>query len=620
MAMDVPYDSGMGGSAIGAAAGGAMPRREMRAAVLSAAALYVTGGALIVTSVLLPHVSSPVGAAAVAVSAMITAASLTALVLSGRASLRLAWVADAWGIVHIGVLCASTGGSQSPFALLYFFAIGHAAAFQPRRPFMWVWAIGLAAFLLPVAYEDVSSTFGAIAVVGGVLALLTTGVIHSALGRMREGRSNLEFLIAATGQLDASLDPQATLRRIAATAVPSLAELCVVDVLGSEGMIATTVADGRDPQLARSVEAMHDANPPDLHAAGGPIVEALASGRARVLGGTADASSPATGPHDRDHPHRELMHESGYHTLVAIPMVARGRTLGTISFLREQPFTAAQLQLLEDLTGRASLALDNARLYAERAHVAHTLRHSLIPAALPDVPGLQLDSFFLPMSAGSEVGGDFYDVFGDQRCCWMVVGDVCGKGPEAAVLTGFLRHTTVAYVRDGEGPASVLGRVNSAMLQHDFEGRFATAILARLEISGEQVEVTLAAAGHPAALVSRAAGGAEELGAAGTLLGVFSDPRISESRATMYPGDSLTLYTDGLTEAHAPYRVLTVHDMIEQLSGTAPRSPREAIAALLALVDLDGGARDDIAILTAQVAPRQRGEPSPAALHRAARS
>src|SRR5438270_3091579 len=94
-----------------------------------------------------------------------------------------------------------------------------------------------------------------------------------------------------------------------------------------------------------------------------------------------------------------------------------------LPILRMEPFAPGQLALLEDLTGRAALAYDNARLYAERAHVAHTLRHSLMPAALPKIPGLQLESFFRPMSAGSEVGGDFYDVFGDRGVCWLVVGD-----------------------------------------------------------------------------------------------------------------------------------------------------------------------------------------------------
>jgi len=583
-----------------------MPRGEVSAAVLAAAVLYLTGGALIATSALLPHVSSPAGAAAVAVSAVLTAAVLTALVLAGQASLWLAWAADVWGLVHIAVLCASTGGSQSPFALLYFFAIGHAAAFQPRARFVWVWVLGLIAFLLPVVYEEVSATFGAIAVVGGVLMLLTTGVIHSALGRMREGRSNLEFLIAATANLDTSLDPQQTLRRIAATAVPGLAELCVIDVLGSEGQIATTVAHAADRGLAVRVEAMHEESPPDLHPSG-PIAQALESGHARVL----EEGSAENGAAVADHPHRELMRESGYGALAAIPMFARGRMLGVISFLRAARFKQPELKLLEDLTGRASLAYDNARLYAERANVAHTLRHSLMPAALPQVPGLQLESFFQPMGAGSEVGGDFYDVFGDGEDTWLVVGDVCGKGAEAAVLTGFLRHTTVAYAREGEGPASVLERVNDAMLDHDFDGRFATAILVRLRFRDNGVHVVLAAAGHPAALVTRATGGAEELGACGTLLGVFPDPRIPEAGAVLGPGDSLALYTDGLAEAQAPGRVLTVDQMIAALSSTPPRSARETIDSLLALVDLRDGARDDIAILAARVDSAAGAPPAP---------
>ncbi|HEX3512142.1 MAG TPA: GAF domain-containing SpoIIE family protein phosphatase [Solirubrobacteraceae bacterium] len=588
---------------VSSAADEAMPRGEVRGAVLSAAGLYATGASLIATSFLLPHVSSPAGAATVAGVAFATAAALVVTVQRGGGGLWLAWVADLWGVVLILALCVSTGGATSPFSLLYFFALGHAAAFQPRGRFLWVCGAVLLAFLTPVTYAHISATFGAFACVGAVLALLTCGAIHLALVRMRLQRRGLEFLITATAMLDTSLDPQQTLRRIAATAVPELAVLCVIDVLGSEGSIATTVADAVEPALARSVEAMHDASPPDLHPHG-PIAQALVSGHARVL----DSSSDGAEATHADHPHRELMRESGYGTLAAIPMVARGRMLGVISFLRREPFDGSELALLEDLTGRASLAFDNARLYAERAYVAHTLRHSLMPAALPAVRGLQLESFFQPMSAGSEVGGDFYDVFGDRDDCWMVVGDVCGKGAEAAVLTGFLRHTTVAYAHEGEGPADVLTRVNSAMLEHDFDGRFATVILAHLEFHDAGVLVTIAAAGHPPALVTRANGGAEELGACGTLLGVFPDPRIPETRTLLVPGDALALYTDGLAEAQAPDRILTPEQMIEKLGTAPPRSAREAIDALLGLVDLRDGARDDIAILVARVekAPAER--------------
>ena len=587
------YDCAMGRWARGDA-DGEMPLGEQRVAVLSAAGLYVVGALLIATSPLLPDVGSPAGAAAVAATALLTATLLIVGASRGYASLTLAWVADLWGVVLIAVLCASTGGPSSPFALIYFFAIGHAAAFQPRERYLVVCAAGLVAFLAPLLYADVSTDFGAVGLVGAVLALLTTGAIHTALQRMRDQRGRLEFLIAATGRLDTSLDPQQTLRRIASTAVPALCELCTIDLVDDTGAITTTVAASVDPALSERVEEMHHEDPPTLHPRD-PVAVTLATRSASVSGETDEAAPAPMDDHER------VMREAGYDSLAVMPMIARGRLLGAISFARRGARRPGELALIEDLTGRASLAYDNARLYAERAHVAHTLRRSLMPAALPAVPGLELESFFRPMGAGSEVGGDFYDVFGDRGDCWLVVGDVCGKGAEAAVLTGFLRHTTVAYARDGHGPASVLARVNQAMLDHDFDGRFATAILAHLGFHDSVVELTLATAGHPAALVSRARGTAEELGASGTLLGVFADPTITESSTILAPGDGLVLYTDGLAEAHAPRRVLSVEQMIDQLEGTPPVSARGAIDSLLSLIDLRNGARDDLAILAAHV-------------------
>ncbi len=565
-----------------------MPRGEARVAVASAAALYVVGGSLIATSILLPHISSPVGAGAVGVTAMCTAALLIGAVLRDRGGLLLAWAAELWGIVLIVVLCASTGGPSSPFALLYFFAVGHAAAFQPRNRFLLLSLVGLLAYLAPLLYANVSAAFAGVGVVGGVLALLTTGAIHQALESMREQRRRLEFLIAATAKLDTSLDPQQTLRRIAVTAVPELAELCVIDVIDASGAIVEAIAAGVDPSVAARAEAAHRERPRD---GPDPVAIALRDGRPVVVDpdprGVEGAGSDAW--------------DGGHPAVAAIPMVARGRMLGVISFFRARRFRAGQLELLEDLTGRAALAYDNAALYAERAHVARTLRRSLMPAALPRVPGLELESYFRPMGAGSEVGGDFYDVFGDRRSFWLVVGDVCGKGAEAAVLTGFLRHTTVAYAREGAGPAGVLVQVNQAMLEHDFEGRFATAILAQLGFGEGGVELTVASAGHPAALVCRAGGDVQELVAGGTLLGVFSDPAIEETSTVLLPGDAVALYTDGLTEAQAPQRLLSVEQLIGQLRAAEVSSAQVAIDALLALLDVNGGVRDDIAILAARV-------------------
>jgi hypothetical protein len=570
-------------------------RSEAYVAVASAAVLYVVGGTLIATAFLLPHVSSPAGCAAVAATAYLTAGALMLAFARRRVGLMLAWVADMWGIVLIAFLCAASGGASSPFALLYFFAIGHAAAFQPRARFLIVAIAGMLAFLTPLVYSHVSTSFGAFVCVGAALAVLTTGVVHYALGRMREQRWRLEFLIAATAKLDSSLDPQQTLRKIARTAVPELAELCVIDLIDSDGSLTDTVAAATDPAVAAAVERTRKVNPARIAAGFHPIASALSSNTpsaAQRLGESLTSSDEQP-----DAP----SHDDGYRSAAAFPMVARGRMLGTISFFHPGRYEQSQLAVLEDLTGRAALAFDNARLYAERDHVAHTLRRSLMPAALPVIPGLELASYFRPMGQGSEVGGDFYDVFGNGRSCWLVVGDVCGKGAEAAALTGFLRHTAVAYARDETSPAEVLSRVNQAMLEQNFDGRFATAILAHLGLANGEVDVTLAAAGHPPALVARADGQAEVLGESGTLLGVFSDPTIREVSATLRAGDALALYTDGLTEAHAPERMITVQAMIEQLAGNSPRFARDAIDSLLELINLEVGARDDIAILAARV-------------------
>jgi serine phosphatase RsbU (regulator of sigma subunit) len=574
---------------------------EVRAALLTCAGLYVVGGMLCATAALLPHVRAPAAIVAVAINAFLVAAGLVYAAERERGGLPLAFVADLWGVVLIAVLCAAGGGASSPFALIYLFAAGHAAAFQPRVRFILVALAGLIAFLLPLAYETVSSTFGAVACVGVVLALLTTAVIHYALNGAREHRHRLKFLIDATATFDTSLEPAEALRNLARAAVPELAELCVIDLLDRDGTIGDTVAAALDPAVAHGVEQMRRELPLDLDGAH-PVARALAGGVPVVVDDLTDRGALSDAA--QGDAHQQFMRQAGYRSAAVFPMIARGRTHGAISFLHlhsDARYGRDVLTVLEDLSGRAAMAFDNARLYAERTRVAQTLRRSLMPSALPTIPGLELASFFRPLGAGSEVGGDFYDAFGDEHGCWLVVGDVCGKGADAAALTGFLRHTIVAYARDADSPGTVLSQVNRVMLDQDFEGRFATAILVNLRFSGSDVAVTVASAGHPAALLTRDGGRAEELGERGALLGVFADPAIAETSTVLSPGDSLSLYTDGLLEAHAPARTLTSQAMIDELRGDPPAAAREAIDTLLSLVDLDEDVRDDIAILTARV-------------------
>jgi len=599
--------------------------REANWAVGVAAGLYLVGALLCATGALLPELRAPWAIAAVGILATATSALLFGVWHRDRGTLTIAFLADLWGIVLIATLCAGSSGASSPFALIYMFAIGHAAAFQPRGRLYVVAAAGLVAFLAPIAYEEgVSTLFAAVACMGIVLALLTSAAVHFALNRIREQRRRLQVLSAASASLDRSLDPSETLRAISRMAVPELVPVCLVDVLDGTGSIGSTAAAATDPGLAREIEAAPPARPlANLRLDGvANLLDEPSGGRPAGTpeSGAAGAGPPngrsrvhGVGPRAQavdGHEHAAVMEPAGYVCEVAFPMLARGRIHGMITFWGPRtgpPFDKGLVSVLEDLSGRAALAYDNARLYAERAQVARTLRRSLMPSALPTIPGLELASYFRPMGAGSEVGGDFYDVISDDEGCWLIVGDVCGKGAEAAALTGFVRHTTAAYARETDRPGHVLTRVNRAMLEQDFEGCFATAILTRMRFRPASVEVTVALAGHPAALIARSDGDAGELGGSGKLLGVFPDADIEEAFTVMGPGDALALYTDGLTEAHAPAQVLSVGQMVERLRNSPRRSPQDAIDALLGLIGPDTRVGDDIAILAAQVATGRGG-------------
>lgn len=592
------------------------PDREGAIAVVGAAVLYLVGAALTATSFALPHVSSPAGVAAIAAAAVVTATLLTISARRWHAGLTVAWIADMWGVLLVALLCAATGGAHSPYALVYFFAMGHAAAFQGRRRTAIVWLAAAVGFLAPVAYSHVSGQFAALASVGIVLAVLTNGVIHFALNRAREQRALLENLISATSQLDGSLDPAATLRRIVANAVPDMADVCVIDLVESEGALGSTVAAARDPAVGWQIERLRRRWPlPDRgdHA----VSLALESDEpCVVIDDLRDEQAAAW--FDQSDEYRRLIEAAGCQCAAIFPLAARGRKHGAISFMRSAgrgPYRGLALAVLEDLSARAAVAFANARLYAERERVAGTLRRSLMPAALPTVPGIELASYFRPTDTADELGGDFLDVFRDRWGCWLVVGDVCGKGAEAGALTAFLRHTTIAYARESHSPADVLMQVNQAMLEHDFGGRFATVLLAHLQPGDGGLRAVLASGGHPAALLVRPGHEVHQVGDCGTLLGVFADPQIADSTVALRSGDVLTLYTDGLEDAHAPARVVSADEMVGALTRVSPTSAREVIDALLELAQPQAGARDDIAILSAQV-KRQAAGARPAAARR----
>jgi PAS domain S-box-containing protein len=241
------------------------------------------------------------------------------------------------------------------------------------------------------------------------------------------------------------------------------------------------------------------------------------------------------------------------------------------------------------------------------AALARTLQQSLLPPTLPEFPGIDLAARYHPALEGLEVGGDFYDVFAVADAWMLVIGDVCGKGADAASLTALARYTIRAASMHASGPAGVLTELNAAMLAHrpaGTEHQFATVCCIRLEQRPGAMHATIACGGHPAPLLLRADGTTEEVQATGTLIGLFEDVEIETTSAVLGPGDALVALTDGVLEARDKGgREMDEIDLPGLISNLAAGSAAELSEAIerLALDHQGGVAHDDIAVLVARV-------------------
>ncbi len=431
--------------------------------------------------------------------------------------------------------------------------------------------------------------------------MLFAGFVRDAT-EQRKVTEGKDLLAAAGAAFDTSLDPQQTMRTVARMAIPQLAELCVIDLIRADGLLGDSVAAARDERLARRLEELR-AREPLFPGGDHPVARALRS-REPVVQDLRTSEALAHVAQSAEY--RRLIEKAGYRSAVVIRLAARGRLLGALSFLSTTSDggpDAGRLALMQDLAARAAMALDNANLYDERARVAQTLQQSLLPEELPEVAGLQLASVYRPVGQGSEAGGDFYDVFQAPSGCWLAVGDVCGKGTEAAAVTAMVRHSIRALAIQQSSPAAVLRTVNDVMLSHDLSGRFATAILARLDLSHDPPRAVLASAGHPAPVLLEEGGKAHCAEVRGSLLGVLADLELQESEVRLSVGETLILYTDGLTDAGAPGRELTPDDLCRHLADQAGCPPRVLVKRLEDLAVSRGAVRlrDDIAILAARI-------------------
>ena len=399
------------------------------------------------------------------------------------------------------------------------------------------------------------------------------------------------FLLDAARLLAGATGVTESVERLAEMVVPRLADLCVLDLAGEHGMTRVVARHG-DPERQSHVEELRAWAPPfrELPA---PARAAMSDGRTRWFPALSDEWLAEV---TRDPAELAAVQALELASVISVPLVAEGRALGVMTLSadrRRRPFTAADVELAEQLALQVSLMMAKAQRYELEARTSHTLQATLLPPHPPAVPGISVAVRYLAATHGVEIGGDFYDVAplpGDHVA--IAVGDVVGHDITAAATMGQLRSVYRSLLVEGPAPTDVIDRLQASWPLLGLQ-RMATALFATLDLPTGLLHV--ASAGHPPPLLI-ADGRAEFLPVVPSrMLGAPPAPALEWS-GVIPPGATLVLFTDGLVES----RTSDIDAGLERLRAAALRSaaagPDELCDRLLG--DLAGTHRaDDIALL-----------------------
>ena len=442
-----------------------------------------------------------------------------------------------------------------------------------------------------------------------ILAVYIVQVREHSEGLARRAEASLRrssFLAAAGVLLDISLNPEVTLSSIARLAALEIAEWASIDIAEPDGTVSQVAVAHRDPEKVKLAEEMRRRYPPDPTQTSG-VYNVLRTGESEFFPNLDGAKLDALA---RDSGHRQLIESLGATSAVIVPMVARRRTLGALTLVTagdRPPFSTEDLSMIEELASRCALAIDNARLYNERGYIARTLQQSLLPPELPELPRLEAAARFRAAGEGIEVGGDFYDLFDTGRGTFAaVMGDVCGKGADAAALTALARYTIRTAAMADRSPSDILRLLNDAILRQRSDKRFCTVTYAQMEEHHGSILMRVASGGHPLPYVLRADGTVETVGRWGTLLGVVPDPELTDTEVELRPGDTVVLYTDGVIEARSDsegmFGPARLAELLESCAGRDPDTVAQRIEDAVVTLQ-EGDPKDDIAILALRVRP-----------------
>ncbi|MEV4493097.1 PP2C family protein-serine/threonine phosphatase [Micromonospora coxensis] len=296
-------------------------------------------------------------------------------------------------------------------------------------------------------------------------------------------------------------------------------------------------------------------------------------------------------------------------TVLISPMLAAGGPAGALILIRraDRPgFDRRDIELAREFAARAGAAIATAELYGEQAHLARVLQNSLLPPKLPPLPGLTLAGGYRAAGDSLRIGGDFYEVFPTAAGGMFALGDVCGKGVGAAVLTGRVRQSLQTLRLVEQRPLELMGLLNRALFDAPdaaARAQFATLLLGTVDPGPDGgATARIAGGGHPSPLVVRADGSVARVPVGGMPIGAFVGATFRQAEVRLAPGELLLAYTDGVTEARGGptgVEMFGERRLLQALAPAAGLPPAALVERLLQLVDewLDGQAHDDIAML-----------------------
>ncbi|MFB7334130.1 SpoIIE family protein phosphatase [Streptomyces adustus] len=445
------------------------------------------------------------------------------------------------------------------------------------------------------------------------IALAVESARLGELERLRRG--SLSFLVEASDLLAGTLDRDQTLALMAQMTVPTLATWCAVYTIAdqaSEPYLSYVLHE--DEELIDGIKSLlSKIAPPDpvttpgarVWSAPGELAhQAALRSSMRSLG----LSSGTPIHHVASHigPTLATAAAVGGETVV-LPLVARNRVIGMLTLGKpaDEHFRQEILELAEDLSRRAALALDNARLYSERTAISQALQRSLLPPELPTIEGVEVEVIYRAAGEGNEVGGDFYDLFPISDGAYgFAIGDVCGTGPNAAAVTGLARHALRLLAREGLSGPAVLERLNSAILDEGARSRFLTLLYGEMRPQPDgSAELKVVCAGHPLPLRLRQDGTVEAAAEPQPLLGVMEDLELYEQTVTLDPGDVLLCVTDGVTERREGTRMLGDDGLTDVLTTCTGLTAGAVAARIMRAVErfASDAPSDDMAILAMRV-------------------